>query len=496
MTASSDGPAALSAAELGREILAGHLSPREAVAYFKARIEARNESLNAFVYTKFEYAEAEARRLETRLARGEKPGPFTGVPFGLKDFLPSKAGWTNSHGGVRALIRTDPFDSEFCKAMEGAGGIAVGKTNAPAFGFRGTCDNLLYGPTSNPFDLRYNSGGSSGGSAAAVADGLVPIAEGSDGGGSLRIPAAWCGCFGFKASAGLIPSVCRPDAWSATHPYCCGGGITKTVEDSAILLNLMARYDPRDPLSVPRGNVDYTEAMRRPLKGWRIAFTPDFGVFPVEAEVARAVEAAALRFSEAGAAVERAEFHIPRSAYALAELWCRSICVDTAIELEADRRRGFDLVRDHREDLPEEFIRWNAETAKGGIMDYYDFHCARTELLDAEREILDRYDLIVSPTTVCLPVPNAAGRNTCGPRSVAGRAVEPLIGFCETFFANFTGSPAASVPAGLSESGLPIGMQIIGGRYRDGDVLAAARAFEEIQPWRDAYSIPFSRRIV
>ncbi len=159
----------LSAAEIGREVNAGHISPTEVVRYFEQRIADGNGDLNAFVYTKFEEAEAAARQLEERLARGEDVGPFAGVPFALKDFLPSKKGWTHSHGGVKALIREDPVDSEFTKAMEAAGGIAIGKTNAPAFGFRGTTDNHLYGPTCNPFDHRYNAGGSSGGSAAAVA---------------------------------------------------------------------------------------------------------------------------------------------------------------------------------------------------------------------------------------------------------------------------------------------------------------------------------------
>ena len=485
----------LSAAELGREIGAGHVSPGEATAYFAKRIEERNPSLNAFVYTRLDEARDAAKRLEADLAAGAEAGPFCGVPFALKDFLPSKRGWTNSHGGVKALIREDPFDSEFCRAMEAAGGVAIGKTNAPAFAFRGTCDNRLYGPTSTPFDTRYNSGGSSGGSAAAVADGMVPIAEGSDGGGSIRIPSAWCGCFGFKASVGTIPSVCRPDAWAATHPYCFNGGITRTVEDSAILLNYMARYDPRDPLSLRRKSVDFTEQMRRPLKGWRIGFTPDFGVFPVEREVAEITRRAALRFCEAGATVEPVRFSLRRSAYELAEMWCRSICVDTAIELELDRRRGFDLVGAHRDQLPEEFIEWNERAAGGGILDYYEFNLVRTELFDALQDALDRYDLIVSPTTICLPVRNAADGNTTGPREVNGQKVEPLIGFCETFFANFTGHPAASVPAGLSGSGLPVGMQLIGRRFCDGDVLAAAHAFEQIQPWRQLYEIPFSRTI-
>ncbi|MBO7681501.1 MAG: amidase, partial [Clostridia bacterium] len=154
----------LSAAELGREIQAGHLTPTEAVRYFEHRIEERNAAINAFVYTKFEEAEAAAKALEQSMADGEEAGPFAGVPFALKDFLPSKKGWTHSHGGVKSLIREDPVDSEFCKAMEAAGGIALGKTNAPAFGFRGATDNKLYGPTRNPYDHRYNAGGSSGGS--------------------------------------------------------------------------------------------------------------------------------------------------------------------------------------------------------------------------------------------------------------------------------------------------------------------------------------------
>ncbi len=338
----------LSAAEIGREVNAGHISPTEVVRYFEQRIADGNGDLNAFVYTKFEEAEAAARQLEERLARGEDVGPFAGVPFALKDFLPSKKGWIHSHGGVKALIREDPVDSEFTKAMEAAGGIAIGKTNAPAFGFRGTTDNHLYGPTCNPFDHRYNAGGSSGGSAAAVAGGLVPIAEGGDAGGSIRIPAAWCNLFGFKASVGTVPSVCRPDAWSATHPYCFNGGLTKTVEDSAILMSYMAHHDPRDPLSLDHGHRDFAELMNRPIDGWRIAYTPDFGMFPVDPEVAAVVENAAMVLKEAGAIVEPVDIRLPRPLEEYTTIWLRSICVDTAIELELDRRNGFDLVKDPR----------------------------------------------------------------------------------------------------------------------------------------------------
>ena len=216
----------LSAVQLGALVNNRQISPVEVMTYFQDRIEKRNPSINALVYTKFDEALAVAKNQEARIARGENLGPLAGVPIALKDFLPSKKGWTASHGGVRSFITVDEYDSVFCAACERLGAIAVGKTNAPSFGFSGCCDNPMYGPTSTPWKVGYNSGGSSGGSASAVADGLVGIAEGGDAGGSIRIPSAWCGCFGFKPSAGLVPSVCRPDAWAATHPYCCGGPIT------------------------------------------------------------------------------------------------------------------------------------------------------------------------------------------------------------------------------------------------------------------------------
>ena len=482
----------LSAAELGRAVNRGEVSPTEVVRYFAERIEKRNPSLNAFVYTKIGDALAEAKSLEQRLARHEEAGPFAGVPIALKDFLPSKAGWTNSHGGVKCLIREDPEDSVFYAAAKSAGAIALGKTNAPAFAFRGTTDNRLYGPTSTPFKPGYNSGGSSGGSAAAVADGMILIGEGSDGGGSIRIPASWCGCFGFKASVGTIPAVNRPDGWSASHPYCFNGGITKTVEDSAILLEYMQGYDPRDPHSACREKRRFTELMKRPLTGWRIGYTDDFGVFTVEEEVKRIVQAAARRFEEAGAVVEPVSFRFAHTQNEYAELWCRSICFDTATDMELWKRAGFDIIKEHRDELPEEFIYWNDVMLHSSILDLRAINEMRTEILDVQEEVFQNYDIVLSPVTVCPPVKNRTDGNTKGPELVNGMPVEPLIGFCETFFENFTGNPAASVPAGLTKDGLPVGMQIIGRKHRDEDVLAAAWTYEKIAPW--SYEIPLGRK--
>ena len=483
----------LSGVELGKEVRSGHITPTEVIRYFQERIEKRNPSLNAFTYTKFDDAFSEAKALEEKLLRHEEVGPLAGVPVGLKDFLPSKKGWTNSHGGVKSLIREDVEDSMFYIAAREAGAIAVGKTNAPAFAMRGTCDNYLYGPTRNPFDTKFNSGGSSGGSAAAVADGMLPIAEGSDGGGSIRIPAAWCGCFGFKASVGTIPSICRPDGWTATHPYCFNGAITRTVLDSAVMLNYMARYNPRDPLSLDHGKRDFTELMKKPIRNWKIAFTTDFDIFTVDPEVASIVKEAAKKLEAAGASIEPVHFSFRHTQNEFAELWCRSISIDTAIDMELWKKEGLDLVKDHREELPEEFIYWNELALHSTVMDYRYFNELRTEMLDAMQDIFDTYDIILSPVTICPPVRNAEDGNTRGPLEMNGRKIEPLIGFCETFFSNFTGNPAASVPAGLTKTGLPVGMQIIGKKFRDEDVLAVAKTFEDIAPW--GYDIPLSREI-
>ena len=473
----------LSAYEIGQLVNSKKIKPTEVVAYFKRRILSLNSDINAFTDLHFLEAEKEAQKLEIRIKNGEFVGPFAGVPFALKNFLSSKKGWKHNFGGLKSLSVIDEVDSEFCKAMEKAGGIAIGKTNAPVFGFRGTTDNRLNGPTRNPFDLRYNAGGSSGGSAAAVVMGLVPIAEGGDAGGSIRIPASWCNLYGFKASVGTIPSVNRPDAYSCTHPFCFNGGLTKSVTDAAILLNYMAKYDPRDPYSVPRNEIDYVKEMKKPIKGYKIAFTYDFDIFQVEDEVKEIVFNAAKKLEKLGAKVDLVHFNMKRCQNELAEIWCESISIDTAIELPYLVRDGLDL-----KELPEEFIRHNENVSRWGLKELENFNFVRSELYDAFQDVFDNYDIIISPTTACLPVLNVENGNTVGPQRINDKEIEPLIGFAETFLVNFTGHPAASIPAGFSKSGLPVGMQIIGKRYKDEDVLRVSYNYEKTNPWMDEFS--------
>lgn len=481
-----------SALELGTLVATKKISPTEVLDAYEKRIAEINPKINAIVYTRFAEARIRAQELEEKIARGEYVGPFAGVPVGLKDFLPSKKGWTASHGGVKCLVTEDPYDSEICKAMEKLGAIVIGKTNAPAFGFRGTTDNKMYGPTSTPFKIGYNSGGSSGGSASAVSAGLLAIAEGGDAGGSIRIPAAWCGCFGFKPSAGLVPSVCRPDAWTATHPYCCGGPITRTVNDAANVLSAMIKYDPRDPISVPTPpDLVRNIISRLPVvegRTFKIGYTFDFNLFAdPEDEIKSAIMNAIEVLKNLGYEVEPVEFKFNHTREEIENAWLRGICIDTAIDCELDKRRGFDLIGDHSEDLPEAFIKWNNIAIKSDMMDYREFHEIRTDILDAHCDIFDNYDIILAPISGCLPVKNATNFDTKGPEYIKDAAVDPLIGFGYTYLENMIGTPAASIPIGLSEEGLPIGLQVIGRRYEDDKVFAICRQLEKELPWVQNY---------
>ncbi|TMD01928.1 MAG: amidase [Chloroflexi bacterium] len=477
-----------SAADLAGRIRRRELSPVELMSSTIQRIERRNPSLNAFVFTDFDQAMERARAAEAAVTSGEALGPLHGVPTAMKDLLDFKPGWPSTFGGIRAL-RDQVIDAycPYAERMERAGAIIVGKTNAPIMGLRGIADNYLFGPTHNPFDLTRNPGGSSGGSAAAVADGLVPIAEGTDAGGSIRIPAAWCNVYGYRASYGRVAYTGRPNAFASLNPFVFEGTLTRTVADAAIGLQILAGPDSRDPFSLT-STPDFSSALARSLSGAKIAYSPDFDVYPIESAVAGVVAEAVRGFVDAGATVETVKVGIKRSQHELSDLWNRMIMPLNISGLEGLKAGGIDLMRDHPEDLPPEYRHW-IEVGYGlSAMDVWNDMVMRTEVYDAIESVLQRYDLLVTPTLACLPVKNAGDGNTLGPTQINGEEVDPLIGWCLTFLTNFSGHPSASIPAGLS-GGLPVGMQIIGRREADVDVLGASAAFERVRPWADDYRI-------
>ena len=472
---------------LASSIRQGELSPVEVVEAFIERISTRNPAVNAFVCEDFERAHDEAVRAEQLLTSGDSIGPLHGIPVAIKDLFSSKPGTPMTMGGVRAM--KDNITHHRCifsERIEQAGAIIIGKTNSPVMGFRGTCDNYLFGPSRNPFCLSKNTGGSSGGAAAAVADGMLPLAEGTDGGGSIRIPAAWCGVYGYKASYGRVPSLSRPNAFASDTPFSFSGPITRTVEDAALALNALAGYHSGDPYSIDN-ETDFLTAVGNSIEGKKIAYSPNFDVFPVETEIKETIDKQILAFEEAGAIVEPVTLGIKRTQRELSDLWCRLIIPRNIATLEAASAKGPDLLGEHRNDFPPEYLHWIEKGYTLSAVDFYKDQEIRTEVYDRIQDVFVNFDLLVTPTLACLPVDNADDGNTVGPNRINGEEVDPLIGWCLTYLINFTGHPAASIPAGLSADGLPIGMQIIGRRYADSDVLCASAEFERLRPWHDTY---------
>ncbi|PRD43013.1 amidase [Phyllobacterium phragmitis] len=477
-----------SAAQTSRVVRQRKISPVEVIEHAISRIEARDPSLNAFAHTDFDQARSRAKQLEARILAGDDVGPLAGVPTAMKDLFNFYPGWPSTFGGVPALknFRLNQ-KSIYPSRMEDAGAIVLGTTNSPTFGFRGTTDNALHGPTRNPFDLRRNSGGSSGGSAAAVADGLLPFADGTDGGGSIRIPSAWCHVFGFQPSFGRVPVAIRPNAFGGTAPFIYQGPIARTVEDAALALSVLAGPDVSDPFSIST-KVDWSEALKRPITGLRIGFTPDFGGFPVEPTVAAKVAEAVLAFQEAGAEIVPLSLSFAYSHHQLSDLWCRMISQGAVAVLENFASQGMSL----QHDLPETVREWAEKARNETLAELQDDQIMRSDVYCVLNEALEKVDFIAGPTTTCLPVRNAERGQTVGPDMINGMSVNPLIGFCPTFLTNFSGNPAASLPAGLAD-GLPVGLMLIGRLQQDANLLAACAAFEQVRPWMETYQIPAFR---
>ena len=487
--------ASMAAVELAARIRRREISPVEVVETFIERIEKRNKSMNAFVYFGYEDARNRAKKAETALMAGDLLGPLHGVPTAMKDLFDFKPGWVSTFGGVRAF--KDFVADSYCtyaERIEKAGAILLGKTNSPTMGFRGTCDNYLFGPSKNPFNLSKNTGGSSGGSAAAVADRLVPLAEGTDGGGSIRIPAAWCGVYGYKASFGRVPLILRPNAFGSSTPFIFEGPITRTVEDAALALTALTGYDSRDPFSLDQ-KVDFRTSTERSIKGWKIAYSPNFDVFPVDRKIEEKIGKAVRAFEEAGAHVDEVKVGIKHPQQVLSDVWCRLIMPINVAMFENFKATGLDLLKDHKNDFPQQYLEWVEKGYRMSTADFCKDQEIRTEVYDAIESVFEKYDLLVTPTVACLQVDNASDGNTMGPMEINGETIDPLIGWCLTYFMNFSGHPAASIPAGLTDDKLPVGMQIIGRRYADTDVLAASAAFERIRPWNDIYDICASRAL-
>ena len=478
-----------SATELAAQIRHGALSPVDVVEKFLARIDRRNGDLNAYVTVIDSDARERAREVERALERGESVGPLAGVPIALKDLYGFKSGVRHTFGSVLHRDNVADGTAEFVHRLEDAGAVVLGMTNTPEFGHKGTTDNYLFGPTSTPFDLTRNAGGSSGGSAAAVADGLATVAHGGDAGGSLRIPASCCGVYSIKPTYRRVASPDRPNGFvGALGNYVHHGPITRTVEDAALLLDVMAGPHQRDPTCLPDDGTDYLGATEQSIDGFKIAYTPDFGTYPVDERVRTVVADAVSAFERAGGTIDEIDVSLGRSHRELTDVWLAGTAVSYAAMAETlERERGPDVLETYREELSEEVLALIERGRDVSAVEYLHHQRVHTEVYDAFEDIFETYDLLVSPTLACPPVENEHDGETLGPSEIEGEPVDPTIGWCLTYLCNFTGHPAGSVPAGLTDGELPVGMQLIGPRFADDRVLAASAAIQRVRPWADTY---------
>jgi len=456
------------AIELRRLIAAREISPVEVVDAVLARIERLNPLLNAYVTVTADRARAQAREAEARARAGALRGVLDGIPYALKD-LESSAGIRTTSGSKWFEHHVPDEDGVVAERLKRADGILLGKTNTPHFGHKDMTDNLIGPPCRNPWKLDRTPGGSSGGSGAAVAAGLVPIAHGSDGAGSIRIPAALCGVFGLKPSFGRVPYHPNVDYWAARSH---NGPMTRTVRDAALMLGAMAGPDPRDPLTIDAAPENYVAACDGDLKGLRVAWSGDLGYAAVDPEVRRITEAAARRFTELGADVDAPAIVWPNPREFHKLIWEVGVAA-----------RNIDRATERPDWIEPSLAQMIFSASRVSAIEYQRAQLARTEYQNAVRRFFDQYDLLLTPQ---MPVGawSAEPGAVQGPREIDGRPTPTIFDRLPfTYPFNLTGQPAASVPCGFTSEGLPVGLQIVGRWHADALVLRASAGFEAIQPW-------------
>jgi aspartyl-tRNA(Asn)/glutamyl-tRNA(Gln) amidotransferase subunit A len=456
----------LPATELAAAIRKKRISPVEAVDAVLARIEAVNPRLNAYCTVTADSARKAARAAERALGRRRPDlGPLHGVPFSVKDLVLTR--------GVRTTFGTPLYrdnvpteDAPLVARLAAAGGILVGKTNTPAFGWLGATHNLVFGATRNPWRLDRTPGGSSGGASAAVAAGLAPLAVGTDGGGSIRIPASCAGVYGFKPSYGRIPTYPPSGAWSLSHV----GPITRTVADAALMLNVGAGPDARDQYSLPAERIDYVRALGGRLAGLRVAYSDDLGFAGgLDPEVRAMCARAARVFRELGCRLETVMPRWPSPRDCWQQIFLGGIATrlapyrDRSAEIEPGLQRAVEATL--------------GQPPTSYVQAWFD----RLSWAQHPNALFEKYDLLLTPTIAAPPF--AIGLDH--PAEIGGKPADAYAWIPFTYPFNLTGQPAASVPCGFTRDGLPIGLQIVGRRHADAAVLRASAAFERARPWAE-----------
>ncbi|WP_026455590.1 amidase [Saccharomonospora iraqiensis] len=455
-------PPLLTASELVAAFSSGELSPVEATRTALATIAERDVEHGAFTLVDPESALEQARASEERWREGNPIGWLDGVPASLKDMFLTE-GWPTLRGSL-CLERDQPWreDSPVTARMREHGLVLLGKTTTPELAWKAVTDSPLDGITRNPWNPALTPGGSSGGSAVAVATGMGDLSVGTDGGGSVRIPASFCGIVGFKPTGGRIPLYPASPFGALSH----AGPMARSVDDVALLLDVLAITDPRDPAALPPVPGTFREAVRRDVRGLRAAYSPTLGYVDVDPEIARLVASVVALLDEAGLTVEETDPGFGDPAEAFGVLWSTGAA------------KWLDSFPDGAADRVDPGLRavWEqGHTYSAG--DYLDASAAGANLGIHMGQFHTRHDVLLTPT---VPIP---------PFEV-GHDVPPDGGYENwpqwtpfSYPFNLTRQPAITVPAGFTSTGLPVGLQIVGPRHSDDLVLAVARLVEEINPW-------------
>lgn len=474
---SHGGSATGSAVGIASDVAAGRRTAEQVITETLETIHLQNPQLNAFVEIRGDEAIAQARRIDAHLESGGSPGPLAGVPVAVKDSI-----WEKDHqatAGSRSLLGFHPEeDAVVVERLKAAGAIIVGRTNLPEFCYRGDCRNELYGPTWNPWDLSRTPGGSSGGSASAVAAGMVPVALGSDGGGSIRIPASFTGVIGLKPSFGLVPKTPGWPGWSDLNHL---GPLTYSVEDAALVLSVIAGRHPGDPTTVTAPESWAPPPMEHPVdpSTLRIAYSEDLGYIPVDDEVRHAFRESIAVMQQQG--LDLVEAH-PDCANPL-DIWNTLTFADNVASegyLLSTGEVGADAAA---------LIR-QGEQVSGP--DYARARNSRQEFAATWQQFMTDFDLILTPAMECVAFDGSRQKpEVIDGRSIAGHD-DDWCHFCYPF--NLTGQPALSIPLPRRSGDLPIGLQVVGNPHRDEQVLQFARWWEQqFRPQRPPSSAQRSR---
>src|SRR5713226_4178021 len=451
------------ATKLAALIRSKKLSPVELTRTVLERVERLNPRLNAFCTVTADSAMKTAREAEQAVMKKRKLGPIHGIPFSVKD-LSFTAGVKTMGGSHIFADRVPEHDAPFVRRLKEAGGILIGKTTTPEFGWKALSGCPLTGDTRNPWNLGFNTGGSSAGAGAAAAAGLGPLHQGSDGAGSIRVPSALCGIYGFKPTYGRVPMWPTSNTDSASHT----GPMTRTVAHAALMMSVMAGPDDWDRTSIDGPVPDSVGKLKDGIKDLRVAWSPNLDRLTVDPEVATVVEQAVSAFQSLGCAVEEVKTGFGETDEIIRCMWNTHLAGNNGQYLKEWRdRMDPGLVASI-----EDGLRYSAA-------DYVAMRGRKLAWWDTVRPLFEKYDLLLTPTVSVAAFP--VGRINPEHWSQHPWYWLGWAGFSYPF--NFTGQPAATCPCGFTPSGMPVGLQIVGRRFADLTVLQASAAFEAARPW-------------